>query len=460
MSKRVVVIGGGVSGLTAAYYLKSRLGAAGEVIVLEGDRRVGGKALTREVGGLQVDTGPDAFLSRAPQLASLVDELGLRSEVVEPAATGAYVWSRGKLRKLPPGSTFGLPEKVVPLVLSGLITIPGALRALFDLFLPAKPLPADYTVEQLVRPRFGREVFNRMVEPLLGGVHAGSAKVLSAPATVPEIVAMAKAGRSMVLTMQKRKRKAPKPSGKAPAALVSLHGTIESLPRRLAEELGDRVRLGVKVERVERTDGGYLVHTSQGVEAATDVVFAVPAYVAAKLLAPLAPAAAAKLDAIPYVDTAGVLLAFRRSEVKPLPYGTGFLIPPVEQEFIVGCTWLTSKWPQLVNDEVVVIRNLVGRWGDKRWLAMDDQELVDRVREALRRMIGITAEPFDAVIQRWPAAMPQYVVGHSQRLNEIEADLDALGGLHLTGAAYRGVGLAGCVAQGHAVATRIAEDGR
>ena len=228
----------------------------------------------------------------------------------------------------------------------------------------------------------------------------------------------------------------------------------------MAEELGDRVKLGVKVERVERTEGGYLVHTNQGVEQATDVVFAVPSYVAAKLIAPLAPAAAAKLDAIPYVDTAGVLLAFRSSDVKPLPYGTGFLIPPIEQEFIVGCTWLTSKWPQLVNDEVVVIRNRVGRWGDKRWMAMDDQELIDRVREALRRMIGITAEPFDAVIQRWPAAMPQYVVGHGQRLTEIEADLDALGGLHLTGAAYRGVGLAGCVAQGFAVATRIAEDGR
>ncbi|MHB1066716.1 MAG: protoporphyrinogen oxidase, partial [Candidatus Nanopelagicales bacterium] len=171
MARSVVVVGGGVSGLAAAYYLRRALVEPAQITVLDDAARPGGKIRTRTLAGLPVDTGPDAFLSRAPQLKSLIEDLGLADDVVGPAASGAFIWSRGRLRPLPAGATFGLPERVLPLVRSGLISIPAALRAAMDVVMPTTRLPDDPTVEELIRPRLGTGVFDRMVEPLVGGVH-------------------------------------------------------------------------------------------------------------------------------------------------------------------------------------------------------------------------------------------------------------------------------------------------
>jgi oxygen-dependent protoporphyrinogen oxidase len=459
MPPSVVVIGGGVSGLSAAHYVRQRLGADCDLTVIESGPDVGGKIRTRTLADLPVDTGPDAFLSRAPQLRSLLEELGLADDTVGPAASGAFIWSRGRLRPLPPGATFGLPERVLPLVRSGLISILGSVRAAADLVLPRTPLPADLSVEDLVRPRFGTEVYERMVEPLLGGVHAGSAAVLSAPSTVPEITAMAASGRSMILTMRRRRRAAAPPtSGPPTPPLVSLRGGLDRLTRALVTSVGPhRVRAGERALSVSvEPSGAFVVETDRGSYRADHVVLATPAYVTADLLEGLSPDVAASLRAIPYVDVASIVLAFAAADLPPLPTGTGFLVPPVERELLVGSTWLTSKWPHLVNDDVVIIRSLVGRYGDTRWIGMDDDALIAAVRDGLARMVGITAAPVETIVQRWPAAMPQYVVGHGALLERIDTSLARHPGLHLTGAAYRGVGLAGCVAQGHAVATTIA----
>jgi protoporphyrinogen/coproporphyrinogen III oxidase len=460
VARSVVVVGGGVSGLSAAYYLRQQLGDGATVTVLDQGPAPGGKIRTRTLAGLPVDTGPDAFLSRAPQLKSMIESLGLAEDVVGPAASGAFIWSRGALRPLPAGATFGLPEKVWPLVRSGLISVPGAMRAAMDVLLPATKQPEDPSVEELVRPRLGADVFDRMVEPLLGGVHAGSAKVLSARSTVPEIVAMTSGHRSLIMAMRGRKKPPPPPPGTPPTpALVSISGGMDRLTQALVAAIGpDRVLTGVNVTGIEaRESGGFLVRTESGSAVASDVVLATPAYSAADLIEPFEPEGAALLREIPYVDVASVVLAFRASELPTLPVGTGYLVPPVEEEFIVGSTWLTSKWPHLVNDDVVIIRNLVGRYGDTRWMSMDDDALIAEVRDGLERMVGIDAAPIEHLVQRWPAAMPQYVVGHAARLEQIDASVARHPGLHLTGAAYRGVGLAGCVAQGFAVAMTIAE---
>jgi oxygen-dependent protoporphyrinogen oxidase len=394
-------------------------------------------------------------------LKSLIEALGLADDVVGPAASGAFIWSKGALRPLPAGATFGLPEKFLPLVRSGLIGIPGALRAAMDVVLPTTQRPDDPTVEELVAPRLGSEVFDRMVEPLLGGVHAGSAKVLSAKSTVPEIVAMTNGKRSIIMAMRGRKKPPPPPPGGKPTPpLVTVSGGMNRLTEALVEAIGpDNVLSGVRVTGLTpRPEGGWTVVTDGGRLVADHVVIATPAYAAADLLAPLDAALPGLLRSIPYVDTAGVILAFQRSEIPELPHGTGYLVPPIEGELIVGSTWLTSKWPYLVNDEVVIIRSLVGRYGDTRFMSMSDEQLVEEVREALGRVVGIQAEPIEQLVQRWPAAMPQYVVGHADRLERIDVAMHELPGLHLTGAAYRGVGLAGCVAQGFAVATSIAQE--
>ncbi|HYF71558.1 MAG TPA: protoporphyrinogen oxidase [Nocardioides sp.] len=457
---QVVVVGGGISGLATAYYLRQRLGPDAAVRVLESSGAPGGKVHTARIAGRPVDTGPDAYLSRAPELGKLVASLGLAASVVEPQSTGSYIWSRGALRSLPPGMAFGLPERLVPLLRSGILGPAEVARAGLDLVLPPTRLPEDPSVADLVRPRFGSGVYDRLVAPLLGGVHAGDPALLSATSTVPEIAAMARSGRSLYLTMRRRRRTAPKPAGRPSAPLVSLRGGLSALTGRLAEELGpEGVLTGTPVRGIDRrADGSWTVRTDDRLLPATHVVLATPAYVAADLLAGLAPAAATLLRGIGYVDVANVTLAFRRHEVPPLPPGTGFLVPPAEGELVVGCSWLSQKWPQ-PDDDLVLVKTMVGRAGDTRWLAMDDDRLVDEVRDALGRMLGISADPVDRLVQRWPGAMPQYVVGHAARLTALDAELADLPGLALTGAAYRGVGLAGCVAQAEATASHLIAQG-
>ncbi len=453
---QVVVVGGGISGLATAYFLRQRLGPGAEVRLLEASGSPGGKVHTARVAGRLVDTGPDAYLSRAPELGRLVASLGLESDVVGPRSSGSYVWSRGALRALPPGMAFGLPERLVPLLRSGLLRPGEVARAGLDLVLPGTRLPEDPSVADLVRPRFGTGVYDRLVAPLLGGVHAGDPAALSATSTVPEIAAMARSGRSLYLTMRRRRRAAPAPAGPPKPPLVSLRGGLSTLTARLAEELGpETVLTGTPVRGLDRWgDEGWTVRTEERSFPATHVVLATPAYVAAALLAHVAPGAAELLRDIEYVDVANVTLAFRHDQVPALPPGTGFLVPPVEGELVVGCSWLSQKWPQ-PDDDLVLVKTMVGRAGDSRWTAMDDEQLVGEVREALARMLDITAAPVDRVIQRWPAAMPQYVVGHAARMTALDTELAGLPGLTLTGAAYRGVGLAGCVAQAEATATAI-----
>ena len=459
MPAAVVVIGAGMSGLATSYYLRRMLDGTNDVVLLDRATRVGGKVRTVALAGLPVDTGPDAFLARAVELRGLIDDLGLGGEVVAPLPGGAYVWSRGRLRPLPPGAAFGLPERLWPLLRSGLLSPVGAARAGLDLVLPRSQAGADPSVSDLVRPRFGDEVYSRLVEPLLGGVHAGRPDVLSARSTVPEIAAMAGRGRSLYLTMRASRRAAPPPTGPRPAPLVSLRGGMGRLAAALAADVGqESIRTGVGVERiVRRPDASLLVETDSGALAARHVVVATPAYAAADLLAPLSDRLAGLLREIPYVDVANATLAFRRHDIPALPRGTGFLVPPVEGEFIVGCTWLTSKWPHLVNDDVVLVKCMVGRDGDDRWTSMSDDDIVAGVGDGLARILGIDAAPFDTLVQRWRRSMPQYVVGHAARLDSIDRELAGLEGVWLTGAAYRGVGLAGCVAQARTTATRIAE---
>jgi len=248
-----VVVGAGVSGLTTAYLLRRRMGDRGSVTVLEQAADVGGKVRTVDLAGLPVDTGPDAFLARATALRGLIDELGLGPAVVEPLPGGAYIWSRGRLRPLPAGAAFGLPERPWPMVRSGLISPLGAARAGLDLVLPSRNGSDDPSVREMLRPRFGPEVYTRLVEPLLGGVHAGDPAVLSARSAVPEIAAMAGAGRSMYLTMRARRRTAPPATDKPSAPLVSLRGGMSRLTDALADSLGSQaITTGVTVARIDR----------------------------------------------------------------------------------------------------------------------------------------------------------------------------------------------------------------
>ncbi len=478
--RRVVVVGGGISGLATAYHLTHREDAApGEppldVTLLESAPRLGGKILTREIAGLQLDAGPDAILARSAVVERLLTDLGLIPEVSRMARSGAYVWARGALRRLPPSSLFGVPDTPLALLRSRLLSPWGALRAGGDFVLPRRRLSPDPTIAELLRPRFGREVYDLLIEPLLGGVHAGRADVLSARSAVPEVYRAARASRSTYLALRQRRGSGqPRPSG---LGMISLHGGLQTLVRALADAIRDvDLRVGTAVTGLEPAGAGMVVTTGRADGIGTDgigtdgigtdgigtdgigterieadaVVLATPAFVSSGLLQPLSPQAAAELAGIPYVGVAIVTMVLRRNAIgRPLD-GTGFLVPPASGRMIVGCTWSSVKWEHLVppvGEDIAVIRCAVGRHGDHRWEGMTDDELVARVLEELAEPMRLSAGPEQVSVDRWPQAMPQYTVGHEHRLVRLATALHQLPAVHLTGAAFRGVGISGCLIQ-------------
>ncbi len=455
---RVVIVGGGISGLATAHYLHRRLDAGVQLTLIEGAPQLGGKIATRRVGGHLVDTGPDALLVRSPTMAALLDDLGLTDQLVPPAVQGVHVWSRGRLRRLPPGTLFGVPDRLLPLLRSRLVSPAGLARAGMDLVLPRRrALSRDPSVAELVGPRLGSQVFGRLVEPLLGGVYAGQAGELSARSTVPDIAALARGNRSLYLGLRRLRRHAPPASGGP--ALLTLAGGLVRLVEALAAPLaGDDLRPDTAARLVARVGAGYRVELVDGRSIVADVVvLATPAFVTARLLAELAPAVATVLAGVPYADVATIWLAYPRSAVHRRLDGTGFLVPPREGKLLVGCSWSSAKWPHLADDTVVLIRCMVGRHGDRRWLSMPDDILLRRVHDELVDAMGLTAGPVHTHIQRWPQALPQYLVGHQDRLDAVDAALHHLPGLYLTGAAYRGVGVASCIADAERTAHDIAQ---
>jgi oxygen-dependent protoporphyrinogen oxidase len=508
MRRQVIVIGGGVSGLATAYHLLHPAdGIPPRVSVLEAEPRLGGKVATEPVAGTPADTGPDALLVRLPAVTDLLRELGLEDLLRPPASTGAFVWSRGRLRPLPAGSLFGVPDRIWPLLRSGLLSPVGALRAGGDLVLPRRlhagaptgdptprsptprdPTPRDLTtqdlttqdptIEQLLRPRFGTEVYQRLVEPLLGGIHAGSAARLSARSAVPELAELAAGHRSLYLALRRRGPRAGGP------ALMTLQGGLGRLVQALRDAVeaapGGRVLTGERARAVSRGQSGWTVLTGepavltgepavltgepaagQRQRSADDVVLTAPAWECARLLAGSLPPGpgtelVAALRGIPYVGVATVTLAYHRPVTAHPLIGTGFLVPPREGRLLVGCTWLSQKWPHLAEAPHALVRCLVGRDGDQRWAELDDAALVTAVRGELAEAMGLRADPLAALVRRLPGAMPQYTVGHAGRLAAIDAALSRLPGLYLTGAAYRGIGIASCLTQAKATASAVA----
>jgi len=454
-----VIIGGGISGLATAHGIHRILGARVQLTIIESGSKLGGKISTETFGGHLVDTGPDALLVRIPAMAALLDELGLGDQLVSPSPLGAHIWSRGRLRRIPAGTMFGVPDRLIPLLKSRLLSPLGIARAGLDVVLPRRRHESDDpSIADLVGPRLGPQVFDRLVEPLLGGVHAGRAAELSARSTVPEIAALAGKSRSLYLGLL-RLRLRRKPAKKPGPVLVTLEGGLVRLVDALVERLADAdLRLGSAVRLVARDGDGYRVELVDGPSIdAEAVVLATPAFASARILADLAPDVTSVLEEVPYVDVATIWLAYERSALaRPLD-GTGFLVPPEERKFLVGCTWSSAKWPHLADKDLVLIRCMVGRRGDQRWLSMDDDALVRGVHDELVDVMGLTQAPLHHSIQRWPEAMPQYLVGHSGRLAALKTALAHQPGLYLTGAAYRGVGIASCVADAERTARDVAQ---
>lgn len=457
--QHVVVVGAGISGLAAAYTLLRAAPAGTRVTVVEASARAGGKARTEEFAGLPVDSGADAFLARVPAGVRLAGQLGLADQIISPTTSSAFVYAAGALRALPSGTALGVPMDLWPLAKSRLLTPLGLLRAAAEPLLPGRPINGDVSIGQLVASRFGRQVRDRLVEPLLGGVYAGWSDKLSLDATSPATSAAAHASRSVLLGLRARR-----PPQKPGPVFHSFTGGMSVLVDALVAALragGVDVRLGVSVTGLSRTSEGWRVRLGDraGVSATSGeldahaIVVALPASPAAKLLADIAPAAAADLAAIEYASVGIVTLAYPRLG-SPRQHGSGFLVAAGEQRVIKAGTWTSQKWAHLAG-EFDIVRCSVGRAGQNHDLRRDDDDLVAAVHADLRDIAGFQSPPVLSRVTRWGGALPQYAVGQLDRVGRIERAVASVPGLALCGAAYRGIGIPACIESGERAAARI-----
>lgn len=450
MPDRVAVVGGGITGLATAYYL----GRAGVPVTVVEAGALGGKIQTRELAGVPVEAGPDTFLARVPWAVDLCRELGLGDELIEPATGKAFLWTGGRLRPLPERHVLGVPVALRPLLDSGVLSRAGVARAALDLVLPRSRHGADPSVAAVVGRRMGRQVLDRLVDPLVGGINAGRADVLSLAATAPAIAAGAARHRSLVLGLRGAK------AAPAGPVFLGLKGGLHRLVERLAEEVDD-IRAATVVTGLDAGAGGYTLRCDRGpdVEAGA-VVVTVPSFVAAPLVEPLSPAAAGHLAAIRHASVVTATLAYRPAALPRPLEGSGMLVPRVEGRLLTACTWSTTKWPALAASGKVLLRASTGRDGDDRAMDLPDAEVVRRLHDELAEALDLQEGPEASLVSRWPRGFPQYEVGHQARVDAIEAALAAdAPGVFVAGAAYRGLGIAACIEQARRTAGLITAEG-
>ncbi|MFI8497895.1 protoporphyrinogen oxidase [Streptomyces sp. NPDC085524] len=453
--RSVIVIGGGISGLAAAWELRGRA----DVTVLESHGRVGGKLRTGTIAGITVDEGAESLMALRPEAVELAAAVGLGEALCDPAKAPTTIWTNGALRPLPAGHVMGVPTDPSALAATGLLSPEGVARVAAEETLPAAPLTGDCSVTEYLAGRFGREAVDRLVEPLLGGVYAGRAERLSLRAAMPGIAALAEQGGPLLPALRRmRAAGAPRP---APVAVQGVAGGTGRFPQAVAGACGARILTGTTARALRQLPGG-----RWQVQAMTDdgaltmeadaVVLALPAFAAAELLRPHSPLAEAELSAIPHASTAVITMAFSRARAHYLPEGNGFLVPPVDGHTLKAASFLSNKWPWLAAaaPDTFVLRASVGRIGEDDVLARPDRHLIRSAITELHHAVGPMGEPLAARVTRWDRGLPQYGVGHHARVSRIREAASKLPGLALCGAAYEGVGVAACVATARRAATQ------
>lgn len=445
--KKVVVIGGGITGLVAARRLRM-LAPQVDVVLLEASDRIGGKILTHDVAGVPVEAGADWFLTRQSAALDLCNELGLGDRLVQPQRTGAYIWSGDRLRRLPPGLVRGIPTKPFSAVRTRSLSPLGALRALAEVLAPRPVTGEDVAIGPLVRRRFGKEVMERLVDPMLAASRSGSADEMSLAAAAPELDNAVRSHRSLLLGL----RDAPPPQTSTPPFL-GLRGGMTQLVEALAGELrGAEVRLKARVLRIEKRVHRFVVKLGDNELAADAVIAAVPAHAASDVLLSIDVALSNDLDRIHYAPAIVLTLVYPVGAGAPPREGSGLLVPSSENRLLTACAWFSEKWEHArPSDGSTVLRCFVGR-ADA--VTMSDEEIEGEVVREVRRALRLAGPPIETRITRWDAALPVYGVGHPDLVDRIERRSEQHPGLILVGAGYRGSGLPDCILQG----TRAAED--
>jgi oxygen-dependent protoporphyrinogen oxidase len=449
VSGRVVVVGGGVSGLATAYRLVSGSKDV-DVVVLEAGPETGGKVRSVRVGDLQLDAGPDSLIARKPWAVQLARDLGLARELVAPSTGVTFVWTDEGLRRFP-GGPFGIPIDARELWGWDGMSRRGRIDALSDLVRKPRREEGDESLGALLRRRIGDEATDTLVAPLLGGLFAGDVDRLSALATFPELVEWERRQGSLIRGARAAARAATG-DGAPPPMFLRPRGGMPRLTDALTAFLGDRMRCDMTVDAVERAGAGYAIDAGETEFVADSVVFAAPAFATADLLEDLAPEAARALRSIPHVSTGVVHLIYPEGTGDRLPESSGFIVPKGKLA-MTACTLVSRKWPDRTFGDRAVVRCFVGGSGAEDILDQPDDAIAEGVARQLSAILPLPTEPAAWRLIRWPRSMPQYEVGHLDRVAAIERALPT--GTFLVGPAYRGPGIADCVRGGNEAAEAV-----
>ncbi|TNC27684.1 protoporphyrinogen oxidase [Amycolatopsis alkalitolerans] len=444
---RVAVVGGGISGLTAAYRLRAGLGDGATITVFEAGPGLGGKLRTIELAGQAYDVGAEAFLARRPEALALVEETGLTERLVHPTKARSTVRAGGQQVAMPGGTVMGVPGSVE--AVAGVLSEDGRRQVAAEPELPPVRLEGDVALGELLRARFGDELVDRLVDPLLGGVYAGGADGLGLRATVPGLAtAIGQGARSLT---EAAASLIPKSTGDAPV-FGTLAGGLGTLVDRLVELAKPELRLNTLVRGLTRLPSGFRLELVDETVEVDAVLLAVPAPAARRLLADVVPAASAALSEVEVASMAVVALALPPDAA--VPDASGVLIGVHEGLTSKAFTFSSRKWAHL-NDGPLLVRGSVGRFGEPGALKADDEELIRLVRTDLAELTGVTAEPVDTYVMRWGGGLPQYGVGHLDLVARVERAVAEVPGLAIVGAALHGVGIPACIATAGAGASRI-----
>lgn len=462
--KRVVIVGGGIAGLTTAHTLE-RASETCEVHLVEAAPQLGGNLVTMRHNGFIIDGGPDSWVASKPHAARLAREVGLGDEIIgtRPDSRKVFILWQKKLHTMPEGLVLGVPTELRPFLDTELLGFDAKMRAGLDLLVPPKKWDeeADESIAAFVERRLGPDVAERIVGPLLGGIFAGDPKELSVRACVPQLVDAEREHGSLIRAMRALRAKRREEAGDN-SAFLSLKRGVGDLVLNVAHKLRDaHVTTSCAARGLERLTEGdergrWAVDTQGGVLYADDVALCVPAHVSSKLLRGIDDDVASLLDGVAYASTATVFLAYRKFDVRHPLDGAGFLVPRAEGRPILACTFVSSKWDHRAPAGQVLLRVFFGGAGNEAILAKDDADLVEVAREQILDILEIDRPPAFSKVFRFQSSSPQPAVGHVTRLTRALAKLEGHGGLHMGGNGYLGTGISDAIRQGTEIAQRIA----
>lgn len=468
-NKKVVIVGGGITGLSAAFYMQKEAREKGlplDVILVEASNRLGGKIQTVRRNGFIIERGPDSFLIRKKSMGILAQDLGIEGELVKNATGQAYVLVGGELHPIPGGSVMGIPTEIGPFLKTGLFSLSGKLRAAGDFVLPRSNIKGDQSLGGFFRRRFGGEIVENLIEPLLSGVYAGDIDHMSLESTFPQFYAVEKKHRSLILGMKKTTPKQlPQKDGhgaKKEGVFHTFRNGLETIVEAIEQQLEPgSVMKGVRIDAIEApgmVGEKTILEMNDGRKIEADAVILTTGHeMAGRLFAPHG--LLQDLREIPTTSVATVALAFPEEHVVQDKEGTGFLVSRSSDYSITACTWTHRKWPTTTPAGKVLIRAFVGRVGDEAIVDLPDAEIEKIVLADLGRVMNITGKPDFTVITRWKKDRPQYRVGHKQRIVAARAELESkFPQVKLAGASYNGVGLPDCIDQGRAAVKEVLED--